>query len=37
MACGGRLALGLRLGIPIVVVDRAWANLDIGVEIVLLR
>ena len=31
------LALGLGLGRPVVTADRAWAKLDIGIEIVLIR
>jgi PIN domain nuclease of toxin-antitoxin system len=31
------LTLGERLGLPIVTADRAWAALDLGVEIRLLR
>ena len=31
------LALGLRLGRPVVTADRVWAKLDVGVEIVLIR
>jgi PIN domain nuclease of toxin-antitoxin system len=31
------LALGLRLGYPVVTADRAWARVDVGVEIVLIR
>ncbi|HTT78810.1 MAG TPA: type II toxin-antitoxin system VapC family toxin [Stellaceae bacterium] len=31
------LALGSRLGCPVVTADRAWANVDVGVEIVLIR
>lgn len=31
------LALGLRLGRPVITADRAWAGIDVGVEIVLIR
>ena len=31
------LALGLRLGGPVVTADRAWGKLDIGIEIILIR
>jgi ribonuclease VapC len=31
------LALGNRLGCPVVTADRVWASLDVGVEIVLIR
>jgi PIN domain nuclease of toxin-antitoxin system len=31
------LALATRLGVPAVTADRAWANLDLGVEIVCIR
>ena len=31
------LALGERLGCPVVTADRVWAGLDVGVEIVLIR
>jgi ribonuclease VapC len=31
------LALGDRLGCPVVTADRVWAGLDVGVEIVLIR
>lgn len=31
------LALGLRLGCPVITADRTWATVDIGVEIVLIR
>lgn len=31
------LALGLRLGRTVVTADRAWARVDVGVEIVLIR
>jgi PIN domain nuclease of toxin-antitoxin system len=31
------LALGLRLGGPVVTADRVWGKLDIGIEIILIR
>lgn len=31
------LALGLALGRPVVTADRIWENLDIGVEVILIR
>jgi len=31
------LALGERLRCPVVTADRVWANLDIGVEVVVIR
>jgi ribonuclease VapC len=31
------LALGDRLGYPVVTADRVWGSLDVGVEIVLIR
>jgi len=31
------LALGLRLGCPVITADRAWARVDVGVEIILIR
>lgn len=31
------VALGLRLGVPVVTTDRTWRNLSLPVEIILLR
>jgi ribonuclease VapC len=31
------LALGLHLGRPVIAADRVWMNLDIGVEVVVIR
>jgi PIN domain nuclease of toxin-antitoxin system len=31
------LALGLTLGKPVVTADRVWGDLDIGVEVILIR
>ena len=31
------LALGMELGLPIVTADRAWADLDLGIDIRLIR
>ena len=39
MSLGDRacLALGDRLGCPVVTADRVWASLDVGIEIVVIR
>jgi len=31
------LALGLHLGCPVVTADRAWAKVDVGVDVILIR
>lgn len=31
------LALGLRLGCPVITADSAWARVDVGVQIILIR
>lgn len=31
------LALGITLGCPVVTADRAWARVDVGVDVVLIR
>jgi|GEM_PF-2780485 len=31
------LALALALGRPLVTADRVWGNLDVGVEVILIR
>lgn len=37
LSLGDRACLALALGIPVLTADRAWAGLDVGVEIELLR